>query len=182
MRKALLITLAMLGITIYYATYYQVWLPELTTVSNIDLARYTGKWYEITAIPMRQEEGCYNTQAVYTAETGYIQVHNTCNIGAFDGPLNEAYAKAYPNAENNAKLMVYFTKIEIFGGGYWVIGLDPDYQWAIVGNPSREFGWILSRTPTISQELLDELFGILTDKFYDVRKFVMTPQQTQQLN
>jgi lipocalin len=51
MRKALIITLAMLALTVYYANYMQVWLPQLETVSSIDLTRYTGKWYEISAIP-----------------------------------------------------------------------------------------------------------------------------------
>jgi apolipoprotein D and lipocalin family protein len=130
-------------------------LPPLQTASWIDLSKYTGLWYEIAVIPYFFERGCYNTRATYTSEQGYVGVLNECNRGGFDAPLVQTPGKAYPDATDNAKLQVYFTQVQPLPGNYWVIDLDPDYQWSIVGNPTRRYGWILARTPTISQELLD---------------------------
>ena len=64
-----------------------------------------------------------------------------------------------------------------FWGDYWVLGLDADYQWAIVGSPDRKYGWILSRTPEMPQDTLEHVFAILTENGYDTNLFAMsTPQ------
>jgi apolipoprotein D and lipocalin family protein len=152
-------------------------LPELRTADWIDLSRYTGTWYEIASIPEIFEYKCTNSQATYTAEKDYILVHNQCNRNSFDGILTEVDGKAYPTEESNARLKVYFFKLQPVAGDYWVIELDEDYNWAIVGVPSRKSGWILSRTPQISDELLKELYQRLRDQSYDVTKFKPTPQQ-----
>jgi apolipoprotein D and lipocalin family protein len=149
-------------------------LPPLKTASWIDLTKYQGLWYEIAVIPYIFEKGCINTRATYTAVSDYVQVENQCTRNGVD---EDILGKAYPDPSDNAKLKVYFSQVQPFPGNYWVIELDPDYQWAIVGAPSRRFGWILARTPSISEELLDELFGLLIEQYYDISKFVLTTQQ-----
>jgi apolipoprotein D and lipocalin family protein len=56
-------------------------------------------------------------------------------------------------------------------GDYWIIGLDENYQWAVIGTPSRKYGWILSRTPELNSEALDRIFSILKQNGYNPEDF-----------
>jgi apolipoprotein D and lipocalin family protein len=77
--------------------------PPLRTPDKIDLSRYLGTWYVISAIPEISEYKCVNTKATYTAEKGHIFMHNQCNRNSFDGKLIVDDAIAYPTKENNAR-------------------------------------------------------------------------------
>ena len=153
----------------------------VTTVAKVNLERYKGLWYEIAKIPNRFQKKCASgTTAEYTLRTdGKINVLNRC----FDkeGKLIEAKGIArVVDSESNAKLKVSFVKIlglSLFWGDYWIIGLGKDYEYAIVGVPNRKYGWILSRTPSLSQEKLEEAFNILREQGYNPEEFEMTQQQ-----
>jgi apolipoprotein D and lipocalin family protein len=154
---------------------------ELVAVDRVDLQRYTGLWYEIAKIPNSFQKNCYkNTTAEYTLRSdGKISVENTC-IEA-DGKKNvaEGVAKVV-DAFSNAKLEVSFVKvlgINLFWGDYWIIGLGDDYEFALVGTPNRKYGWILSRTPKLEPEKLNQINNILKIKGYDPEKFEFTIQE-----
>ncbi|MBX9699277.1 MAG: lipocalin family protein, partial [Acetobacteraceae bacterium] len=111
--------------------------PPPRTVAAVDLPRYLGTWYEIARLPMwAQDSGsvaCEDVTATYTARgPGRIGVVNRClNALAADAP-REASGSAYVvEGSNGAKLRVSF--FWPFYGDYWVLGLDPDYRWAVVG-------------------------------------------------
>ena len=150
----------------------------LKTVPKVDLDRYTGLWYEIAKIPNRFQRKCASgTTAQYALrDDGKIDVINRCvkkdgNIIAAKG-----IAQVVETA-SNAKLKVSFVKIfglSLFWGDYWIIGLGEDYDFAIVGTPGRKYGWILSRTPSLSQEKLDEIYNILREQGYNPEAFEMT--------
>ena len=152
------------------------------TVSYVDLQQYIGKWYEIAKIPNRFQRNCATgTTAEYSLrEDGRINVVNRCIKN--DGKLIEAKGIArIVDTKSNAKLRVSFVRIlgiSLFWGDYWIIGLDDDYQYAIVGVPNYKYGWILSRTPHIPQQKLEELYTQLREQGYDPDKFVMTIQST----
>ena len=111
--------------------------PPLRTVDRVDLQRYLGKWYEIATIPMSFQKGCVGVTAVYTLRPdGDVDVVNTCRKETLDGPERSAQGKAWSVDPSNAKLEVQF--FWPFHGSYWVIDLDPDYRWAVVGHPSRD--------------------------------------------
>jgi lipocalin len=74
----------------------------------------------------------------------------------------------------NAKLKVWF--FWHFKGNYWIIDLNPDYQWAVVGEPSRKYLWILSRTPTMDEAVYQGILGRLPLKGYDPDKLRRTDQ------
>ena len=63
-----------------------------------------------------------------------------------------------------------------FRSDYWIIGLDEAYRWAVVGNPNRKYLWILSRTPTISDEVKQALLNSATRQGFDVSKFIWVEQ------
>ena len=124
-------------------------LPQ--TVPTVDLGRYTGTWHEIARLPTRFQDGsdirCEGVTATYTArEDGRIDVVNRCRNALANNAVKEASAVATPQeGSGNARLRVSF--FWPFHGDYWVIGLDPEYRWAVVGTPERDMLWILSRTP-----------------------------------
>lgn len=148
----------------------------LTTVSAVDLDRYLGKWYEIASYPAWFQKGCTGSTADYSRRSdGRIRVVNRCFKKSLDGPLKESKGKAeVVDPETNAQLKVTF--FWPFKGDYWIIDLDDDYQWAVVGVPSRKYLWILSRTPTLDGSVYDGILRRVIDKGYDPTRLKLTAQ------
>ena len=149
--------------------------PPLRTVDRVDLQRYMGKWYEIATIPMSFQKGCVGVTAVYTLrEDGDVDVVNTCRKETLDGPERSVEGKAWSVDPSNAKLEVQF--FWPFHGAYWIIDLDPDYRWAVVGHPSRAYLWILSRTPQMDEASYQGILSRLRAQSYDLSLLVKTAQ------
>jgi len=148
----------------------------LEVVPHVDLQRYLGTWYEIATIPQRFQKGCVGVTAEYKMRPdGDIDVVNTCRQGTLDGKVRQAHAKAWVvDKTTNAKLRVRF--FWPFSGAYWIIGLDAEYRWAIVGHPDRSYLWILCRTPQMDDALYNELLKLIADKGYDLSKIKRTLQ------
>lgn len=145
--------------------------PPLAVVDNVDLNRYLGKWYEIASLPVSQQEGCSCTTAEYSLmEDGVIRVVNACKKNG-EHTMAEAKAFVVPNS-GNAKLKVQF--FWPFRGDYWIIELDKDYQWAVVGVPSRKYFWVLSRTPEMPEATLEMLVDRIIAKGFDTSKMQRT--------
>ena len=135
-------------------------LPPLTAVDSVDLQRYSGTWYEIASYPNRFQAGCTATTAQYSIQSdGTVKVLNRCRKGGLDGEAVSATGRARtPDPQRPGELQVSF--FGPFWGDYWIIQLDPEYQYAVVGQPSRDYLWILSRTP----EMSDTLYATITDR------------------
>jgi len=149
----------------------------LTTVEKVDIERYAGLWYEVAKIPNKFQKSCdRNTTAEYSvAKDGKVIVVNTCIRK--NGSINVARGIAKVANETNTKLRVSFVKllgIHLFYGDYWVIGLDPEYRWAIVGEPSRKYGWVLGRSSTLGDDDWTAIKSILKSKGYDFNDFQMS--------
>jgi apolipoprotein D and lipocalin family protein len=150
--------------------------PELPVVDRVDLSRYMGRWYEIAAIPHWFQRGCTASTAEYSLRNdGRVDVLNRCHLGAPEGPVKqqEGVAKVV-DPRTNAKLAVTF--FWPFAGDYWIIALDRDYRYAMVGHPSRDFLWILSRTPTMPEETVRALLAQAATQGYDVGRVQRTDQ------
>ena len=148
----------------------------LTVVDTVDVNRYLGKWYEIASYPAWFQKGCTGTTAEYSLlPDGKIQVINRCHKDSLEGPLKESKGKAeVVDTATNAKLKVWF--FWPFKGNYWIIDLNPDYQWAVVGEPSRKYLWILSRTRTMDEAVYQGILKQLSQKGYDPDKLRRTDQ------
>jgi len=151
-------------------------LPPLQTVSHVDVERYLGTWFEIAAIPQWFERGCTATTATYSLRPdGQLDVLNRCRKGSLDGPEDVAKGRArVVDRTTNAKLAVSFFRP--FWGDYWIIGLGSGYEYAVVGDPGRDYLWILSRTPTLDGTVYDALLARLRDLGYEVDRLVRTVQ------
>jgi apolipoprotein D and lipocalin family protein len=117
---------------------------------TVDLSRYAGKWYEQGRFDQSFQRGCEGVTAEYSRlPDGRIKVLNTCRQDRVDGPARSAEAKArVVEGTGNAKLRVSF--FWPFEGDYWVLDRAPDYSWAIVGEGSGQYLWLLTRARQIS--------------------------------
>lgn len=153
--------------------------PPLATVPQVDLARYMGTWYEIAAFPQRFEKGCHCTTAEYQmTDKGYVRVINSCRKGSPQGKIKVARGKAFiVKGSGNAKLRVQF--FWPFRGDYWIIDLAEDYSYAVVGERSREYLWILARTPRMDDALYQEILARAKNKGFDISRLRRTDQTCQ---
>lgn len=154
-------------------------------VSSLDLKQYMGEWHQIAAIPASFQEQCYrDTTAEYSLlENGLIEVINSCTREDGARESSEGRARINPRFESASRLEVTFVRLTdwlwALAGEYWVIGLEPNYQYSIVGHPQHENAWILSRSPSLSQETLKAIMDQLEVKGYDPCRLIMsrTPAQ-----
>ena len=129
----------------------------LATVPRVDLVRYSGTWYEIARYPNRFQSQCAgDVTAQYSPrDDGTIEVINACRRA--DGTLDRALGTArVADPATNAQLEVRFAPaalawLPLVWGDYYVIALAPDYRYALVGAPSRDYLWVLSRTPALAE-------------------------------
>jgi apolipoprotein D and lipocalin family protein len=150
----------------------------LETVATVELDRYLGRWYEIASYPAWFQRGCTATTAEYSRRPdGAIRVVNSCRKGSLDGRVKVAEGKAtVADPTSNARLKVSF--FWPFAGDYWIIDLDPEYRWAVVGEPRRNYLWILSRTPAMDEATYQAIVSRLPDRGYDPGRLHRTLQAT----
>ncbi|MDQ7798949.1 MAG: lipocalin family protein [Candidatus Edwardsbacteria bacterium] len=151
-------------------------LPPLQTVPKVDLNRYLGTWYEIATIPQRFQKGCTAVSATYTLRPdGKISVLNECCKDSLNGRYKAAKGKAWVTDRlTNAKLKVQF--FWPFSGDYWIIELDSNYQYAVVGHPGRKYLWILSRNRKMDDPLYNDLMERIKNHGYELSAIIKTPQ------
>jgi apolipoprotein D and lipocalin family protein len=155
--------------------------PPLRVVESVDLTRYAGRWYEVARFPNRFQTQCAgDVVAHYALRTdGRIDVVNRCRTSA--GKVEEArgIGRKAGDQQSSARLEVRFAPailsfLSSVWGDYWIIGLGPEYTWAVVGTPSREYLWILSRTPAMSATSYERALEIALGNGFDVTRVVKT--------
>lgn len=147
----------------------------LDTVKSVDINKYQGTWYEIARFEHFFEKGCKNVRANYSLiEDNKIKVINSCqNIET--NKTKEATGIAYATDNTNSKLKVSFFRP--FYGDYWILFLDKDYKYALIGAPSREYFWILSRTKTLNKKTIDSLLLKMKELMFDKDRLIWTIQE-----
>lgn len=140
-------------------------------VPQVDLARYMGTWHEVARLPNRFQRGCGCTTATYALRPdGRVSVLNQCGV---EGKAKAAWGWAkVVDRSTNAKLKVTF--FWPFFGDYWVLALDPDYRWVLVGTPNRKHLWVLSRTPRLEEATLQGLLERARTLGYDTARILRT--------
>jgi len=149
--------------------------PGVTVVNNFNAQRFLGTWYEIARYDHRFERGLEKVTANYSPmRDGGIQVINR-GYNAERGMWQQVKGKAYfTGSPSRGALKVSF--IGPFYGGYNVIGLDRDYQHALISGPDRNYLWLLSRTPTVTAEMKQQLLDVATRQGFDVSKLMWIEQ------
>lgn len=132
-------------------------VPEgIEPVRGFDAERYLGTWHEIARLDHSFERGLEQVTATYSRrEDAGLAVLNR----GYD-PAKEVWKTAEGRAYFQSAPDVASLKVSFFGpfyGGYHVFALDPDYRWAMISGPTREYLWILARQPQLPAEILEDL-------------------------
>ena len=159
-------------------------LPPVHTIATLDVSRYMGTWYEIAKFPNRFQMQCVaNTRAQYLAQSnGTVQVLNSCLTA--EGRTIDALGLAKQVGHvTSPKLQVRFAPawlswLPLVWGDYWVIDLDADYQLVAVSDATREYLWVLSRTPQVDAKAYGALMERLKAQHFEVHKLEPTPQRS----
>jgi len=152
----------------------------LATVDRVDLERYAGTWYEIARLPQWFQRGCYNSTATYSVNNNdsvdndsTVKVVNRCQREDEDASVAEGQARVVADS-GNAKLKVrfdnWFSRLlpTIAEGDYWIIALDKDYRTVVIGEPGREYLWILARQPRLPDDEYRALVSLAEEKGFPV--------------
>lgn len=145
-----------------------------STVKQLDISRFMGKWYEIARFNHFFEKGMTHVTAEYSLlPNGKIRV---VNRGIKDGKPKEIIGKAkQPNpVEYPGRLEVSF--FLWFYSDYYILELDKNYQYALIGSSTDKYLWILSRTPEMPKETLDEFLQNINKRGYDLNKLIFVKQ------
>jgi apolipoprotein D and lipocalin family protein len=152
---------------------------RVASVTELDVSRYAGQWYEIARLPASFQKDCAgDVIAHYTLDKpGQLGVRNHCRRN--DGRITSAQGVARPVEGHPGRWKLRFAPdwlsfLPLVWADYWVIDLDPGYQWAVVGDPDREHLWILSRTPGMERALFERLKRRAEAMGYDLQPLIMS--------
>ena len=140
----------------------------------VELSRYLGRWYEVARYEQGFQKDCDGVSADYALrDDGMIAVINTCRKP--DGAVKQAKGKAkVVDTATGAKLKVSF--FGPFYGDYWVLDHADDYSWAIVGESSGRYLWLLSRDASPGQARIDAMIARAGAMGYDTAMLRITKQ------
>lgn len=174
--KFILYLLAMVWMTLSTSCSTTVKQPPLKTVAHVDMNRYHGDWYVFANIPYFLEKGKVGTLDRYTPRPdGKMDNIFLFRKGSLDAPLQQWKGTAWVhNKATNAEWRVQL--LWPFRIPYLIIDLDPDYQWSVVGYPSRKLAWVLSRKPSLDEATYQGILKRLEAQGYDSTKLVKVPQ------
>ena len=152
---------------------------DKSVVEELDINRYLGKWYEIARYDHRFERDLVGVTATYSfRKDGKIKVVNSGFKETLDGKRFDATGKAkIPDQNIPSKIKVSF--FWFFYGDYFVLELEENYQWAVIGSSSDKYLWILSRTPQMDENVYNDLLNNLTDRGYDVNNLIRVEQAVE---
>ncbi|MFN8019156.1 MAG: lipocalin family protein [Acidimicrobiales bacterium] len=149
------------------------------TVPYVDPARYAGTWYEIASVKQFFSIGLVGTTATYTVRPdGSIKVVNAGRYLTKDGLTSSITGSAVPVDATNSRLNVSFagTPSSSGAGNYWIVDLDPAYQWAIVSDPTGKSCYLLTRTKSVPDDVRAELLARAKAKGVDTTNVTPTSQ------
>lgn len=158
---------------------YNIWKPvksKLPVITDFELERYLGKWYEVARIDFYWEKGLKNVTAEYSKNTdGSINVDNR-GIKIKNNKAKQSIGKAkFADAPHIGSLRVSF-----FGpiySGYHIMHIDEDYQYALVFGDNLDYLWILSRTKTIPDSIKSKYLDYAVKSGYNAEKITWTIQE-----
>ena len=155
--------------------------PPLKTVRSVDLPRYMGDWRVIANIPYFAERGCVDSIESYALRPDG-KIANTFRFRkeSFDAPQKRYdFVGRVTNSGTNAEWKIRFAPF--INVSYHIVDLDHEYQWAVIGHPSRKYGWIMHRDKTMAEKTYRAILDRLEAQGYDAKAFVKVPQLPSQV-
>ena len=151
--------------------------PPLETVESVDLERFMGDWYVIANIPTFVEKGAHNAVESYRLDDdGTIATTFTFRKDAFDGPEKTYTPRGFiRDAQTNAEWGMQF--VWPIKGDYRIFYLDQDYSNTIIGRNKRDYVWLMSRSPEMSEESYQYFVQMIAEAGYDISELQRVPQK-----
>jgi len=143
-------------------------LKTMPVVDYVDLDRFMGDWYVIATIPTFLERDAYNPIESYQRDNdGSISTTFTFNKGSLNGPTKIYRPRGFvKDKRTNAIWDMQF--VWPIKADYRIVYLDDNYQQTIIGRNSRDYVWVMARTPTISQQDYSNLLALVGSLGYDL--------------
>lgn len=153
----------------------------LPTQDWVDLARYAGRWYEIARLPNRFQDQCAGDVAATYAlrPDGRVAVVNECRkrdgrIARTAGVARRADDKGPASRLKVRFAPAWLSFLPLVWGDYWIVELDPGYRYAVVGDPSRKYLWVLARSPEMDAATYESLVATAARLGFDTTRLVRT--------
>lgn len=150
--------------------------------TKVDLQKFMGLWHEVARLPHSFERSCIQITSEYTLKKdGKINITNRCIKE--NGHKRSAHGEVkIVDKTNNAKMEVEFAPDWLKWSGigkedYWIIDIDPQYKWAVISEPNRDFLWILSRMPVLDSKIYDNIINKLENWDFDLSHLVVSKRQ-----
>ncbi len=155
---------------------------DLPVVKHVDLEKYAGTWYEIARLPNSFEKGLKCVTATYRLrEDGKIEVINRGHKIGEPGKTSKIKGVArVPDKDQPAKLKVRF--FWPFSGNYYILELEENYRYALVGEPSRKYLWILARDKELDDNIYESLLKKAEEMEFDSKRVVKTEQDCKEID
>ena len=148
----------------------------LPLAQSVDLDRFMGDWYVIAATPTWIDRGAADAVESYRREPdGSIATTYTFREGGFGGPLKSYTPRGFvkPGTGNAVWGMQFVWPIR---ADYRIAWLAPDYSRVVIARESRDYAWIMARTPQIPEAQVEELYAFLRANGYDAGTLRRIPQ------
>lgn len=147
--------------------------PGVQPVSNFELNKYLGKWYEVARLDHSFERGLNQVSAEYSLrEDGGVSVINR-GFSPENNDWKEALGKAYFVNEPNEG----YLKVSFFGpfyGSYIIFELDKEnYQYAFISGPDKDYLWLLSRTPSVKPEIMEKFISMSKERGFNTSQLIV---------
>jgi apolipoprotein D and lipocalin family protein len=161
----------------------KVYLTAPSTVPWVDLQRFSGRWYEIARIPYFTQRRCVGNviSDYHLTHDGLLHVDNYCLRKNGQTGQTRGLARVVDPA-TNARLQISFRAlygVHVFWDDYWIIGLGSAYDYALIGEPTRQRGWILARTAHPESAQISDWLAEFGAKGFLVNAFIRTPHTEQ---
>lgn len=142
-------------------------------ISNVDLIKYVGLWYEIAKLPNEFEQGCTDAYAIYNLnKNGGLSISNTCTYNDMLYNVSGEAQPNYPAIDRNVYPGSFTVDFGNTTGQYNIIYLDPDYKYAMIGTYDRKYLWIISRTRYLEIHILKILVDAAKNLGFDTDKLI----------
>jgi len=150
----------------------------LRPAAHVDLPRYMGDWRVIANIPYFAEKNCFDSIESYALRPdGDIDNWFSCRKKSFDAPMKRISTALAVVDDKSSNALWHVRFFKIIPIKYVILAVDPNYQWAVVGHPSRNYGWILARAPRLDDATYQRALEVLGAQGYDTSRFKKVPQQ-----
>jgi len=142
--------------------------------AHFDLERFQGHWYEIARVPRDYDTACRDTVADYRLDGQQLEMHHSCVTGS--GPNDKQDFQALASVDDASVPAKLTLQIGSYAASYWVLEVGDDYEYALIGHPSRTMLWVLSRTPDLDSARYDHALSTATGRGFDISQLKKTPQ------